>query len=308
MANFQNERELLAQLEGLFREKKFAAGLTQADVVLQQFPASFQLKFLKYKFLRELQKNEEALYLLREMHAMFGDNIMILKELADLHFRQQQFPESLVYYKKLLFLDSFNSQAQERVKHLQGMLESSMAEKLADTKVEVHAVAAPPPKGTSRLDAGQPHMMGTSRPEAGQPHMMGTSRPEAGQPPMTGTSRLDAGQPPMTGTSRLDAGQPQITFESDAGVDRRIMEIPEPAAAADLHFDTESAAELYFKQGLYRESLAIYKNLFEKTGRTDFFLKIKAILLLLRTDRGNQVIDRLQRFLSLLQERGKQLV
>ena len=60
---------------------------------------------------------------------------------------------------------------------------------------------------------------------------------------------------------------------------------PLPPDAEELHFQTESAAELYFKQGLYREALAIYKNLFEKTGRTDFFLKIKAILLLLRTDR-----------------------
>jgi len=278
LANFQNERELLAQLEGLFQQKKYAAGLTQADVVLQQYPASFQLKLLKYRFLRELRKNDEAMYLLREMHVMFGDNIMILKELADLHFRQQQFPESLLYYKKLLFLDSFNSQAQERVKHLQGMLEASTAEKLADTQVEVHQ------------DAGRSHE-GTGA----------AARPQAAA---AAADAADVQSP--KGTDVFD--QPQITFEGEGRVGEPILEAPEPAAAEDLHFDTESAAELYFKQGLYRESLAIYKNLFEKTGRTDFFLKIKAILLLLRTDRSNQVIERLQRFLLLIQERGEQLV
>ena len=285
MANFQNERELLAQLEVLFQQKKFDAGLTQASVVVEQYPASFQLKFLKYKFLRELQKNDEALFLLREMHAMFGDNIMILKELADLHFKQQRFPESLLYYKKLLFLDSFNSQAQERVKHLQGMLEASIAEKLADTKVEMHADAAgplpaPPHKGTGA--AAQPPLV----------------------PPAAAAEAKD--DQPHKGTGVAD--QLQITFESDAGIGPRFVKTREPAAAGDLHFETESAAELYFKQGLYRESLAIYKNLFEKTGRTDFFLKIKAILLLLRTDRSNQVIERLQKLLLLIQERGKQLV
>ena len=52
LANFQNEREQLAQLEWLFQQKKFAEGLAQAEAVLEQFPASFQLRFLKFKFLR----------------------------------------------------------------------------------------------------------------------------------------------------------------------------------------------------------------------------------------------------------------
>jgi tetratricopeptide (TPR) repeat protein len=288
LANFQNERELLAQLEGLFRQKKFEAGLTQADVVLGQYPASFQLKLLKYKFLCELQRNDEALFLLREMHAMFGDNIIILKELADMHFRRQQFPESLLYYKKLLFLDSFNTQAQERIKHLQGMLEASMAEKLADTRVEAPGPAVPPPA------------------QAPGRYPKGTPAQAPGQSPK-GTPAQAPGQSP-NGTSPIEAGLPQITFESDAGGGQRPAAGPEPVPAEGLHFETESAAELYFKQGLYRESLAIYKNLFEKTGRTDFFLKIKAILLLLRTDHSNQVIERLQRFLLLIQERGKQVV
>jgi tetratricopeptide (TPR) repeat protein len=260
LANFQNEREQLVQLEGLFQQQKFTDGLAQVEAVLSQFPASLQLRFLKFKFLRELNRTGEALQLLRETHAMFGDNIMVLKELADLHFKQKQFPESLLYYNKLLFLDSFNSQAQERVKHIQGTLEAGLVDKLADTKVEFRpadTAAAPAPPELLVIETEAP---------------------------------------------------PHITFAADGGP----AALPEaPAAAPEgqgMPFETESAAELYFKQGLYQEALAIYKNLFEKTGRTDFFLKIKAILMLLRTDRNGRIIEQLQRFLQLIQQRGRQSV
>jgi len=259
LANFQNEREQLAQLEELFQQKKFLAGLVQADEVIRQFPASFQLRFLKIRFLRELKKDEEAMLQLREMHGMFGDNILVLKELADLNFQQQKLPESLLYYKKLLFLDSFNTVAQERVKRLQGLLEASVASKLADTQVELH-------------------------PEDHVPGNRAVPPPHAPPPP------------------------PEITFDSETETVVPPMEKEPPRPVEDLHFETESAAEVYFKQGLYGEALAIYKNLFEKTGRTDFFLKIKAILLLQRTDKSNQIIERLQKFLQLIQQRGSQIV
>ena len=204
------------------------------------------MRFLKFKFLRELDKTEESLQLLREMHAMFGDNIMVLKELADLHFQQQQYPESLLYYKKLLFLDSFNGLAQERVKQIQEMLTAGVADKLADTQVEYRPAASlRRPTKASRRRRRQRRRRSPSRP---------------GSPPVQITIDLEAGPAPA---------------EAEAAAAPAVDELP---------FETESAAELYFKQGLYQEALAIYKNLFEKTGRTDFFLKIKAILLLLRTD------------------------
>jgi tetratricopeptide (TPR) repeat protein len=247
-------------MEGLFQQKKFVDGLAQSEAVLAQFPASIQLRFLRFKFLRELNRTSEALQQLREMHAMFGDNIMVLKELADLHFQQGQFPESLLYYKKLLFLDSFNSQALERVKQIQGSLQAGVADKLADTQVEYRPAAAP---SASAATAAPENLV-------------------------------------------IETEPPRITLDVDAGIGPP----PEaPAAeAAETPFATESAAELYFKQGLYQEALAIYKNLFEKTGRSDFFLKIKAILMLLRSDRNSRIIEQLQRFMQLIQQRGSQRV
>lgn len=278
MANFQSEREQLAQLEWLFQQKKFAEGLARCEAVLVQFPASFHLKFVKYRFLRELQQHAEALQLLRQMHAMSGDNIMVLKELADLHFQLKQFPESLLYYKKLLFLDSFNSLAQERVRLLQGTLESGVVDQLADTKAEFRPQAAPSP-----FPAEAP----------GQPETI---------PAPVGETFVD-----------LEMAPPLVTF---AGEDEPPAGMAEAPLAADRsfpvseedHFQTESAAELYIKQGLYQEALAIYKNLFERTGRSDYFQKINAILMLLRTEQGNRVIQRLQKFLQLLQQRGSQIV
>ena len=254
MANFQIEREQLAQLENLFKEKNYTAGLALAETVLQQFPSSFHLKFLQIKFLKELQNIDQALQSLLEMHTRFGDNILILKELADLNFQQKRLPESLIYYNKLLFLDSFNSQAQERVKQIQGLLQTSVAEKLANTKIEVH------------LDDSQP--------------------PAAAKAPAA------------------EELPPLITFTTPSEPEALAEEKTLPDHGQELNFETESAAELYFKQGLFNESLAIYKKLFEKTANTDYFLKIKAILMLLRNEKNGQIIERLQCFLELIQKRG----
>lgn len=263
MAAYQSEREQLAQLEWLFEQKKFAEGLARTEDVLREFPASFHLKFLRYRFLRQLQQNMEALQLLREMHAMSGDNIMVVRELADLNFQQKQFPESLLYYKKLVFLDSFNSLAQERLKFLQNRLEIGVSDRLADTTPEFRPDPAPAVQPAAAMK---------------------------GKEAATGTE-----PPPIT----LDFGDDPATPPAGS---------PAEAADAGLHFQTASAADLYLQQGMVREALAIYKNLFEKTGRTDHFQKIQAILLRLRAERSDRVIARLQRFLELLQRRGSPIV
>jgi tetratricopeptide (TPR) repeat protein len=283
LANFQSEREQLAQLEWLFEQKKFSEGLARTEAVLREFPASFQIKFLRYKFLRELQQNVEAMQLLRQLHAMSGDNIMVVKALAELCFQQKQFPESLLYYKKLIFLDSFNSQAQERLKLLQGMLEAGVSDRLADTKAEFRIeipVPAAAPAAPAPIEIELP--------------MVGEA-----PPPIRFTADEKTAAPV--------APAPLEIVLPEAGEAPAATDTADPPAAG-LHFQTESAAELYFKQGLYKEALSIYKNLFEKTGRTDHFLKIKAILQLLRADRNSRIIERLQRFLQLLQQRGKQIV
>ena len=120
MANFQNEREQLAQLEWLFQQKKFAEGLARTETGAAGVSRFIPSEIPALQVPARNCSRTRALQLLREMHAMSGDNIMVLKELADLNFQQKKFPESLLYYKKLLFLDSFNSQAQERLKLLQG--------------------------------------------------------------------------------------------------------------------------------------------------------------------------------------------
>lgn len=266
VAAFQNEREQLAQLEWLFEQKKFAEGLARSEEVLREFPASFHLKFLRYRFLRQLQQNVEALQLLREMHAMSGDNIMVVRELADLNFQLQQYSESLLYYKKLIFLDSFNSQAQERIKWLQEKLETGVSDRLADTKSEF------------RMDTAA--VFSPIAPAAATPV------PEAA---------LGAELPPITLDFGEDPGKPP------AGN-------PPAADGSGLHFQTESAADLYLQQGMLREALTIYKNLFEKTGRTAHFQKIQAILQRLRAERSDRVIEQLQRFLQRLQRKGSQIV
>jgi tetratricopeptide (TPR) repeat protein len=228
--------------------------LAQAETILQQFPSSFHLKFLKIGFLKQLGMIDQALHSLLEMNSRFGDNILILKELADLNFQQQRFPESLIYYKKLLFLDSFNLHAQERVRHISDMLEAGVSATLSDTKIE------------TRIDDTQP------------------------------VAKI------------MDEPDPQISFSPPVAPLLPVSEKDPARDAAELNFETESAAELYFKQGLFKESLAIYKKLFDRTGKTDHFLRIKAILLLQGNQRNALLIERLQRFLEMIQKRGRQLV
>lgn len=253
MANFQTEREHLALLENLFKQKQFTAGLEQVEKLLAQFPSSFHLSFLKIKFLKELQQSDQALRTLLEMYARYGDNILVLKELADMSFVQKRLPESLLYYNKLLFLDSFNMHAQERVKQIKDLLEAGVSARLSDTKIELRPA-----------DIHPAH--------------------EAATDPA-----------------------PEIRFEEPAGPEISLADAP-PDADAELNFETESAAELYFKQGLFSESLAIYKKLFEKSGKTDYFLKIKAILLLKNNEKNGLIIQKLQEFLELIQKRGSQFV
>ncbi len=264
MAAFQSEREQLAQMEWLFQQKKFAEGLARTETVLREFPASFHLKFLRYRFLRQLQQPDEALRLLREMHAMSGDNILVVRELADLHFQRKQFAESLLWYRKLAFLDSFNSQAQERIKLLQGMLEAGVSDRLADTKAEFRAEAEKPVPAPPR-------------------------EPAAPAPPPESA----AVAPPASPAPEAHGREPEAA--------------PAPAAGG-LHFQTASAAELYSQQGMYREALAIYKNLFEKSGSTDHFQKIQAILRRQRAEQGRRTIERLQRFQDALKKRESPIV
>ncbi len=289
MAAFQNEREQLAQLEWLFQQKKFAEGLARTETALREHPASFHLKFQRYRFLRQLQQNAPALQLLRELHAMSGDNILVVRELADLLYQQKQPAESLVYYKKLLFLDSFNSQAQERVRQLQGMLEGSVSDRLADTRPEFRLEPPPPP----------------------EPEPVPGPAPETAIPVGESQFTISLDEPPAPAAGEAEP----VPAAPAAAADLLAADAPEaePAPAGDgeaggLNYQTESAAELYFKQGMYREALAIYKGLFEKSGRSDHFHKIQAILQLMRADRAQRVSERLQRFLELLQARGRQLV
>ena len=50
------------------------------------------------------------------------------------------------------------------------------------------------------------------------------------------------------------------------------------------------------------------KNSLKKSGHTNYFLKIKAILLLQRNEKNGQIIEKLQDFLELIQKRGSQFV
>ena len=95
-----------------------------------------------------------------------------------------------------------------------------------------------------------------------------------------------------------------------------LLEEPPPGAEPakegpvqeEFDFETETAAELYLRQGIFREALRIYRKLHEQTGDPNFLARIRQIENQEMGGRENGTIDRLNRFLQLIRKRGNKLV
>jgi tetratricopeptide (TPR) repeat protein len=79
-------------------------------------------------------------------------------------------------------------------------------------------------------------------------------------------------------------------------------------SVASLTFDTASAADLYFQQGLYSEAEAIYAKLFKQTGRDEYEMRIEEIARLRKTEWALHIIERLLAFQQALQKVGNNRV
>ena len=92
---------------------------------------------------------------------MSGDNIMVVKELAELNFQLKQFPESLLYYKKLTFPGFLQQPGPGAAEAPAGaMLDAGVSDRLADTKAEFRVEIPPavesPPAVAATVSAAPP--------------------------------------------------------------------------------------------------------------------------------------------------------
>lgn len=136
MADQQNERSYLIQLQKHFEEKDFSAALTLAEKSLKLFPFSFQIKLFYTKILKSLGRYDDAKSYLADLDKQYPYNISILMELAATLYFLKEYQESLIFYNRILFLDSFNEQAKKKVEEIQRLLDSRFRERLDETHVD----------------------------------------------------------------------------------------------------------------------------------------------------------------------------
>ena len=93
--------------------------------------------------------------------------------------------------------------------------------------------------------------------------------------------------------------EPEDIQENEPVVERSLTE------TADIEFETESAADLYFKQGLLKEAQKIYKKLYLQTSDEKYFAKLNEIANIQSRTKELEIIKRLTNLMNCIQEKGR---
>jgi tetratricopeptide (TPR) repeat protein len=139
MAELLNEKDQLIALETLFKEEKLDEGLELSVQLLKEFPDSFQIRFMSSKVLRATGKLKEAEEILSDLISTHDNHLNLFLEMGGLSQDLKKYDQALDYFNKALFIDPFNSQAKEAVKHIGGNAGSNGSKAAAPQ-------AAPPPE------------------------------------------------------------------------------------------------------------------------------------------------------------------
>lgn len=119
MADLLNEKDQLIALETLFKEEKLDEGLELSEQLLQEFPDSFQIRFMSSKVLRASGKLNEAEAILTDLISTHDNHLNLFLEIGGLCQELKKNNQALDYFNKALFIDPFNSQAKEAVKKIE---------------------------------------------------------------------------------------------------------------------------------------------------------------------------------------------
>ena len=287
MTDFKSEKNQFLLLEKFYIDRNFSEALVLADKLLQQYPASFPLKLLYARVLKAMGRLAEAERLLVELGGNYPDNINLLSEIGDLYAKQKKFAESLTYFNRILFLDSFNEQARTGVRTAQDFIRDQDMENLEDTLLEVRV----PERLFQKPEPIVPSPAAPD-PNPDEPAVRVETAPDI-------TIHFDG---ETAGDTALSTG---LLLEEPP---LRVEPAKEGPGQDEFDFETETAAELYLRQGISREALRIYRKLYERTGDPNFLARIRQIENQDKSGRENEMIDRLNRFLELIRKRGNELV
>lgn len=259
MADLKSEKDQVANLEKLFSEKKFEELLILAEKLLDDFPDSFQIRFLYTQVLREVGRFGEAETLLKELCAAYPDNINLLSEMGAVLIEHEKYEEAVECFNKILFLDPFNEAAK-------GSLN-----KIDQLKKGPPLPSTPPPPAAS-----------VQEPEVEPPP---SSRKEAVF--KMDTLPEDEIPPPLP-------PEPAAPQQQAIGVQEAAVE----GKAKEEEFMTESAAELYMSQGLYDDALTVYKKLYEEQQQERFLSRINELRQKRITQKKIQVLSLFSRLIA----------
>lgn len=322
-----SEREGLERLESLFKEKNYKEASAFATDLHERFPSSFQIGFLYYKILVNLESYSESEIILDELLKLYPENINLLLEKGELLIGRGKTAESKLFFDKVLFLDPFNSKAKSGVDKIRG--EDSGLPSESEKKEKDKAVL----EDTMRESDLEKFMTGNGEMDSVTEKGLEIEVEEEldinitedemeFKTPLTeegiGFDKIqydltDVNTDYLNKVSENNTeipGKVELALEeldkfsrsdiNDLGFERQPDESDKETKKVDVEssddaFATESAAILYLKQGLYDESKEIYGKLYKSSDEKLFMEKIGKVK---RVEKANLKINVLEEFLE----------
>ncbi len=321
--DYKSEKEQISVIESLYNQDRFSEALFLVEKAISEFPMSFQGKFLHLRILKKLGREDAYYQGLIDLNQMFPENLTLILELGESALQKRQFAESLSYFQKAQFLDSFNSVARERIARIHKIQEALVNRKLEDTAAEIRPdEIARPSEPESTPPAEIPYAPAKTQifsPLDPSLSIRSATRPET-------DAGKDTEERPMVefGVTEEPEVAPEFSepafaeFPAEVNVVDFGEEHPPvveeepsqgaPGPVAEPAFETASAADLYYQQGCYPEALAIYEKLASTSGDPRHQEMVSVIRQAMAARVKMSQVEKLMRFRQLFQKRGKAVV
>ena len=300
-----SEREGLDRLERLFKEGNNKEASAFASDLREKYPSSFQIGFLNYKILVNLERYSDSENILDELLKLYPENINLLLEKGELLIERGKTAESKLFFDKVLFLDPFNSKAKDGVdrlksgktgppdgfkKHGKGkvVLDDTMKEADLERFMNGDVNAGSESEGVREDELEEELDISMSESGIGfttnleklvsiPPSGEETSLPDEEKEPVSDemiktSGKVESALEELDKFSRSDISDLGLVKESEE-LDKE-PEVEESDNTGDEAFVTESAALLYLKQGLYGDARNVYIKLYKDSNENLFMEKI----------------------------------
>lgn len=306
-----SEREGLDRLESLFKEESYKEASAFASDLREKYPASFQIGFLNYRILVQLERYSDSENILDELLKLYPENINLLLEKGELLVGRGKTAESKLFFDKVLFLDPFNSKAKDGVDRIKSGDSSSPAgvERnnrgkvvLEDTMKEADLERFMNEDGSEGSESeGVEEELDISMSESGIGFSANLDKLMSSPPAdeekslpdeekegipdeiVKVSGKVESALEELDKFSKADINDLELLTESEDS--EKEHEAEELNNADDEAFVTESAALLYLKQGLFDDARNVYSKLYKGSNENLFMEKINKVEKVEKTER-----------------------